>query len=139
MIQFGARNMDNRPLLERAAGTGYPHLLKRGITATTEELLTGDPERDPDGLLRLAEGGATLVHLGEVQGVVLSTTRVIPPGDLPRLWRAAVDAGLPVSAEIGDLRQIVMAAGADAILMVAGKCRTSASSGSWGERITPRS
>jgi 3-deoxy-7-phosphoheptulonate synthase len=39
MIQIGARNMDNRPLLERAADTGYPILLKRGITATTDELL----------------------------------------------------------------------------------------------------
>lgn len=39
MIQIGARNMDNRTLLERAADSGRPILLKRGITATIEELL----------------------------------------------------------------------------------------------------
>lgn len=39
MIQIGARNMDNRPLLERAAASGRPILLKRGMTATIDELL----------------------------------------------------------------------------------------------------
>lgn len=39
MIQIGARNMDNGPLLERAADSGLPVLLKRGITATLDELL----------------------------------------------------------------------------------------------------
>jgi 3-deoxy-7-phosphoheptulonate synthase len=40
MVQIGARNMDNRPLLEAAAASGRPILLKRGITATVEEVLT---------------------------------------------------------------------------------------------------
>lgn len=39
MIQIGARNMDNRALLQRAAETGRPILLKRGITATIDEWL----------------------------------------------------------------------------------------------------
>ena len=39
MVQIGARNMDNRPLLEAAAESGRPVLLKRGIMATVEELL----------------------------------------------------------------------------------------------------
>ncbi|MCI0633459.1 MAG: 3-deoxy-7-phosphoheptulonate synthase [Actinobacteria bacterium] len=39
MIQIGARNMDNRALLEAAAETGRPVLLKRGATATVDELL----------------------------------------------------------------------------------------------------
>ena len=39
MIQIGARNMDNLALLERAAATGLPILLKRGPTATIDELL----------------------------------------------------------------------------------------------------
>ena len=39
MVQIGARNMDNRPLLEAAAGSGLPVLLKRGLTATVEEVL----------------------------------------------------------------------------------------------------
>jgi 3-deoxy-7-phosphoheptulonate synthase len=39
MVQIGARNMDNRALLEAAADSGLPILLKRGITATVDEVL----------------------------------------------------------------------------------------------------
>jgi 3-deoxy-7-phosphoheptulonate synthase len=39
MIQIGARNMDNRVLLEQAADSGLPILLKRGNTATVDEVL----------------------------------------------------------------------------------------------------
>lgn len=39
MIQIGARNMQNVPLLQAAARTGRPLLLKRGPAATLDELL----------------------------------------------------------------------------------------------------
>jgi 3-deoxy-7-phosphoheptulonate synthase len=39
MVQIGARNMDNRALVEAAAASGRPVLLKRGITATVDEML----------------------------------------------------------------------------------------------------
>jgi 3-deoxy-7-phosphoheptulonate synthase len=39
MIQIGARNMQNVPLLRCAARTGLPMLLKRGPSATLDELL----------------------------------------------------------------------------------------------------
>jgi 3-deoxy-7-phosphoheptulonate synthase len=39
MVQIGARNMDNRALLDAAAASGKPVLLKRGITATVDEVL----------------------------------------------------------------------------------------------------
>jgi 3-deoxy-7-phosphoheptulonate synthase len=39
MIQIGARNMQNVPLLQSAARTGLPVLLKRGPSATLDELL----------------------------------------------------------------------------------------------------
>ncbi|MGH2636181.1 MAG: 3-deoxy-7-phosphoheptulonate synthase [Actinomycetota bacterium] len=39
MVQIGARNMDNRALLESAADSGLPILLKRGITSTVDEVL----------------------------------------------------------------------------------------------------
>jgi 3-deoxy-7-phosphoheptulonate synthase len=39
MVQIGARNMDNRNLLEAAADGEKPILLKRGITATVDEVL----------------------------------------------------------------------------------------------------
>ncbi len=40
MIQIGARNMANRPLLQAVADAGRPILLKRGMTAPVEELVT---------------------------------------------------------------------------------------------------
>jgi 3-deoxy-7-phosphoheptulonate synthase len=39
MLQIGARNMQNVPLLRTAARTGMPILLKRGPSATLDELL----------------------------------------------------------------------------------------------------
>ena len=39
MLQIGARNMQNVPLLRAAARTGRPILLKRGPAATLDELL----------------------------------------------------------------------------------------------------
>jgi 3-deoxy-7-phosphoheptulonate synthase len=39
VIQIGARNMQNYPLLRRAGKTGRPVLLKRGLSATIDELL----------------------------------------------------------------------------------------------------
>jgi len=39
IIQIGARNMQNYPLLRRAGRTGRPVLLKRGLSATIKELL----------------------------------------------------------------------------------------------------
>lgn len=39
MIQIGARNMQNVPLLKTAARSGLPILLKRGPSATLDELL----------------------------------------------------------------------------------------------------
>jgi 3-deoxy-7-phosphoheptulonate synthase len=40
MLQIGARNMQNVPLLRAAARTGMPILLKRGPSATLDELLS---------------------------------------------------------------------------------------------------
>ena len=39
IIQIGARNMQNYPLLRRAGKTGKPVLVKRGLAATIKELL----------------------------------------------------------------------------------------------------
>jgi 3-deoxy-7-phosphoheptulonate synthase len=39
MLQVGARNMQNTPLLKKVGRSGKPVLLKRGLSATTEEWL----------------------------------------------------------------------------------------------------
>jgi 3-deoxy-7-phosphoheptulonate synthase len=39
IVQIGARNMQNYSLLKRAGRAGKPVLLKRGLSATIQELL----------------------------------------------------------------------------------------------------
>jgi len=55
IIQIGARNMQNYPLLRRAGRTGRPVLLKRGLSATIKELLLSAEyilaEGNPDVIL----------------------------------------------------------------------------------------
>ena len=55
VIQVGARNMQNYPLLSEVGRTGVPVLLKRGLAATLDELLMaagyGRKEGNPDVML----------------------------------------------------------------------------------------
>ena len=55
IVQVGARNMQNTPLLRRVARAGRPILLKRGIAATIQELLLAAEyivaEGNPDVIL----------------------------------------------------------------------------------------
>jgi 3-deoxy-7-phosphoheptulonate synthase len=62
MIQIGARNMDNRSLLEAAADTDRPVLLKRGITSTISEVLRAADlivARDNDRVVLCERGSRT--------------------------------------------------------------------------------
>jgi 3-deoxy-7-phosphoheptulonate synthase len=54
VLQIGARNMQNYPLLRRAGRTGKPVLLKRGLAATIKELLLSAE-------YLLAEGNANVI------------------------------------------------------------------------------
>jgi len=55
IVQIGARNMQNYPLLRRAGQAGKPVLLKRGLSATIDELLLAAEyilaEGNPDVIL----------------------------------------------------------------------------------------
>jgi 3-deoxy-7-phosphoheptulonate synthase len=62
MVQIGARNMDNRLLLESAAATSRPLLLKRGITSTIDEVLRAVEliiSRDNDRVVLCERGSRT--------------------------------------------------------------------------------
>jgi 3-deoxy-7-phosphoheptulonate synthase len=62
MVQIGARNMDNRSLLDAAAASGLPVLLKRGLTATVEEVLAAAEfiqERGNDHVVICERGSRT--------------------------------------------------------------------------------
>ena len=49
MIQIGARNMQNYPLLTEAGRTDRTVLLKRGLSATLAELLSASEYVDQGG------------------------------------------------------------------------------------------
>jgi 3-deoxy-7-phosphoheptulonate synthase len=62
MVQIGARNMDNRSLLEAVAATSRPVLLKRGITSTIDEVLRAAEliiSRDNDRVVLCERGSRT--------------------------------------------------------------------------------
>ena len=62
MVQIGARNMDNRSLLEAVAATSRPVLLKRGITSTIDEVLRAADliiSRDNDRVVLCERGSRT--------------------------------------------------------------------------------
>ena len=113
IIQIGARNAQNFDLISRAAGTGKPVLLKRGMACTVEEWLLaaedvlqqGNPGvilcergiRGFDNLTRntLDMAGAIVAKRESHLPVVIDPSHSTGHRDLvPALARAAVAAGL---------------------------------------------
>ncbi len=112
IIQIGARNMQNYSLLRRAGRAGKPVLLKRGISATIEELLLaaeyllaeGNPnvilcERgirsfDPETRYLFDLGAVPLVHALSHLPIIADPSHGTGRRDLvPAMARAAVAAG----------------------------------------------
>lgn len=118
VIQIGSRNMANGALLRRAARTGRPILLKRGMAATIEELLhaaeyvmaEGNPQ------VMLCERG--------IRGFDGSTRYVFDLAAVPLLRRLT---HLPIVADpshgtgrsdlVPAMARAAVAAGADALLL----------------------
>jgi 3-deoxy-7-phosphoheptulonate synthase len=118
VIQIGSRNMGNTALLRRAADTGKPLLLKRGMAATVDELLlaaeyvlaSGNPQ------LMLCERG--------VRGFDGSTRFLFDVAAIPLLKQLS---HLPVVADpshatgrrdlVPAMAKAAVAAGADALLL----------------------
>ena len=72
VLQVGARNMQNYPLLRRAGQCGKPVLLKRGMSATIDELLLAAE-------YLLAEGNTTSSSVSEAYGastIILVTSSI---------------------------------------------------------------
>ncbi|MEP7344084.1 MAG: 3-deoxy-7-phosphoheptulonate synthase [Gemmatimonadaceae bacterium] len=118
MIQVGARNMQNVPLLSAVADTGKPVLLKRGASATIRELLSAAEY--------LAVRGNTQVVLCErgIRTFEPATRNTLDISAVPVLKR---ETDLPVfvdpSHASGDARYVralaraALAAGADGLLI----------------------
>ncbi len=118
MVQIGARNMDNRPLLEAAAETGRPVLLKRGVTSTVDELLLAADvlrERGNEQIVLCERGSRTFepstrnsMDIGAIPEIKLRT-------DLPMVVDPSHGTGRRDLVEPVSLAGI--AAGADGVLV----------------------
>lgn len=118
LIQIGSRNMGNYPLLRRAGRSGRPILLKRGMAATTEELLLAAEyvlgEGNPDVIL--CERG--------IRGFDRATRNVLDLAAVPLLQAAT---HLPIIVDpshatgrsdlVPAMARASLAAGADGLLI----------------------
>jgi 3-deoxy-7-phosphoheptulonate synthase len=118
VIQIGARNMHNAPLLAEAAGLGKPVLLKRGPAASVEELLMA-----AEYLLKAGNAQVILCERG-IRTFERSTRYTLDIAAVPVLKR---ETHLPVIVDpshaagqrdlVLPLARAAVAAGADGILV----------------------
>jgi 3-deoxy-7-phosphoheptulonate synthase len=118
VIQIGARNMQNYPLLRRAGRCGKPVLLKRGIAATITELLLAAE-------YLLAEGNHDVILCERgIRGFDPSTRNVFDVSAIPVVKELS---HLPIVADpshgtgrrskVAPMARAAVAAGADGLLV----------------------
>jgi 3-deoxy-7-phosphoheptulonate synthase len=118
MIQIGARNMQNYPLLRRAGRTGRPILLKRGMAATINELLLS-----AEYILAEGNGQVILCERG-VRGFDEHTRNLLDLTAIPVVHSlshlpiiADPSHGTGVRAKVTPMARAAVAAGADGLLI----------------------
>ena len=118
IVQVGARNMQNYPLLRRAGRCGRPVLLKRGLAATIDELLLAAEyilsEGNPDVIL--CERG--------VRGFDTHTRNILDLTAIPVVHAlshlpiiADPSHGTGVRAKVMPMARAAVAAGADGLMV----------------------
>jgi 3-deoxy-7-phosphoheptulonate synthase len=118
IIQIGARNMQNYPLLRRAGKTGKPILLKRGLAATINELLLSAE-------YVLAEGNEKVILCERgVRGFDEHTRNLLDLTAIPVVHAlshlpiiADPSHGTGVRAKVTPMARAAVAAGADGLLI----------------------
>jgi len=118
IIQLGARNMQNYSLLKRAGRSGKPILLKRGLSATIQELLLSAE-------YILAEGNPNVILCERgVRGFDPATRNIFDLSAIPVVHGLS---HLPIVADpshgtghrdmVGPMARAAVAAGADGLLV----------------------
>jgi 3-deoxy-7-phosphoheptulonate synthase len=118
IIQIGARNMQNYPLLRRAGRTGRPILLKRGMAATIKELLLSAE-------YILAEGNPNVILCERgIRGFDENTRNVLDLAAVPVIQSLShlpiiVDPshGTGVRSKVAPMALAAVAAGADGVII----------------------
>jgi 3-deoxy-7-phosphoheptulonate synthase len=118
IIQIGARNMQNYPLLRRAGRAGKPVLLKRGLSATIDELLLAAEyllaEGNPDVIL--CERGVRSFDTHTRNLLDLTAIPVVKSlSHLPIVADPSHGTGL--RAKVAPMGRAAVAAGADGLIV----------------------
>ena len=118
ILQIGARNMQNYPLLRRAGRTGKPVLIKRGLSATIKELLLSAEYvlAEGNGQVILCERG--IRSFDDQTRNVFDLTAVPVVHALSHLPIIADPShGTGVRAKVIPMARAAVAAGADGVLI----------------------
>ncbi|HSM60842.1 MAG TPA: 3-deoxy-7-phosphoheptulonate synthase, partial [Longimicrobiales bacterium] len=118
IVQIGARNMQNYPLLRRAGRVGKPVLLKRGPAATIDELLLAAE-------YVLAEGNEQVILCERgVRGFDTHTRNILDLTAIPVVQAlshlpiiADPSHGTGIRAKVTPMARAAIAAGADGIIV----------------------
>ena len=118
ILQIGARNMQNYPLLRRAGRTGKPILLKRGMAATIKELLLS-----AEYILAEGNGQVILCERG-IRGFDDQTRNVFDLTAIPVVQAlshlpivADPSHGTGIRGKVIPMARAAVAAGADGVLI----------------------
>ena len=118
IVQVGARNMQNFPLLRRAGRAGKPVLLKRGLAATIDELLLS-----AEYILAEGNGQVILCERG-IRGFDDHTRNVLDLTAIPVVHQlshlpiiADPSHGTGVRAKVTPMARAAVAAGADGLII----------------------
>ena len=118
IVQIGARNMQNYPLLRRAGRSGRPVLLKRGLSATIDELLLA-----AEYILSEGNGDVILCERG-VRGFDTHTRNILDLTAIPVVHAlshlpiiADPSHGTGVRAKVIPMARAAVAAGADGLMV----------------------
>ncbi|MDT8340927.1 MAG: 3-deoxy-7-phosphoheptulonate synthase, partial [Longimicrobiales bacterium] len=118
IIQIGARNMQNYPLLRRAGQMGKPVLLKRGMSATIEEFLLAAE-------YILAEGNPEVILCERgVRGFDTHTRNILDLTAIPVVQGlshlpiiADPSHGTGIRSKVAPMARAAVAAGADGLMV----------------------
>jgi 3-deoxy-7-phosphoheptulonate synthase len=118
MIQIGARNMQNYPLLRVAGRAGLPVLLKRGMSATVRELLLAAEYILNEGESRVILCERGLRTFDDHARNLLDITAVVTVHELSHL-PVIVDPshGTGIRAKVPPMARAAVAAGADGLIV----------------------